>query len=56
MMDGKVVEKLTTEEARGLLPQTGFGMQKKILAGVEGGEAGVGEAIIASGLRPGTPL
>ena len=52
LMDGKVVEKLTTEEARGLLPKTGFGMQKKILAGVEAVEAGVGEAIIASGFGP----
>jgi len=51
-MDGKVVEKLTTEEARKLLPKTGFGMQKKILAGVEAVEAGVGEAIIASGFGP----
>ena len=52
MMDGKVVEKLTPEEARGLLPKTGFGMQKKILAGVEAVEAGVGEALIASGFGP----
>lgn len=52
LMDGKVVEKLTTEEARSLLPKTGFGMQKKILAGVEAVEAGVGEAIIASGFGP----
>jgi acetylglutamate/LysW-gamma-L-alpha-aminoadipate kinase len=52
LMDGKVVEKLTTEEARALLPKTGFGMQKKILAGVEAVEAGVREAIIASGFGP----
>ena len=52
LMDGKVVEKLTTEEARGLLPKTGFGMQKKILAGIEAVEAGVGEVIIASGFGP----
>ena len=52
LMDGRVVERLTTEEARGLLPKTGFGMQKKILAGVEALEAGVGEAIIASGFGP----
>jgi acetylglutamate/LysW-gamma-L-alpha-aminoadipate kinase len=52
LMDGKLVEKLTAEEARGLLPKTGFGMQKKILAGVEALEAGVGEAIIASGFGP----
>jgi acetylglutamate/LysW-gamma-L-alpha-aminoadipate kinase len=52
MMDGKVVEKLTTDEARALLPKTGFGMQKKILACAESVEAGVGEAIIASGFGP----
>lgn len=52
MMEGKVVEKLTIEEARALLPKTGFGMQKKILAGIEAVEGGVGEAIIASGFGP----
>lgn len=52
LMDGRVVEKLTTEDARALLPKTGFGMQKKILGGVEAVEAGVGEAIIASGFGP----
>jgi acetylglutamate/LysW-gamma-L-alpha-aminoadipate kinase len=52
LMDGRVVEKLTTEEARAILPKTGFGMQKKILAAVEAIEAGVGEAIIASGFGP----
>ena len=52
MMDGKVVEKLTTEGARALLPKTGFGMQKKILAGAEAVEGGVGEAVIASGFGP----
>ena len=52
LMDGRVVEKLTSEEARALLPKTGFGMQKKILAGVEALEAGVREAIIASGFGP----
>jgi [amino group carrier protein]-L-2-aminoadipate/L-glutamate 6-kinase len=52
LMDGKVVEKLTPEEARAILPKTGFGMQKKILAGVEAVEAGVGEALIASGFGP----
>jgi acetylglutamate/LysW-gamma-L-alpha-aminoadipate kinase len=49
LMDGKVVERLTADEARAVLPKTGFGMQKKILAGIEAVEAGVGEAIIASG-------
>ena len=36
----KVVEKLTVEEARALLPKTGFGMQKKILAGDRGDRGG----------------
>jgi acetylglutamate/LysW-gamma-L-alpha-aminoadipate kinase len=40
MMDGRVVERLTPEEARALLPKTGFGMQKKILAGVGARQAG----------------
>ena len=52
LKDDKVVEKMTTEEARAFLPRTGFGMQKKILAGVEAIEAGVNEAIIASGFGP----
>jgi len=52
LRDGKVVEKLTTEEAKASMPKIGFGMQKKILAGVEAIEAGVGEAIIASGFGP----
>ena len=55
MMDGKVVEKLTPEEARASLPKIGFGMQKKILAAIEVIDAGVGEGIIASGFGP-TPL
>ncbi len=52
MLDGRVVEKMTTQDARALLPKTGFGMQKKILAGAEAVEAGVGEAVIASGFGP----
>ncbi len=52
LKDDKVIEKMTTEDARALLPRTGFGMQKKILAGVEAIEAGVSEAIIASGFGP----
>lgn len=52
LMEGSVVERLTPEGARALLPQTGFGMQKKVLAGVEAIEAGVREAIIASGFGP----
>ncbi|MDA4117998.1 MAG: [LysW]-aminoadipate/[LysW]-glutamate kinase [Thaumarchaeota archaeon] len=52
LKDDKVVERMTIEEARRILPKTGFGMQKKILAGVEAIEAGVNEVIIASGFGP----
>jgi len=52
LQDGKVVPKMTTQEARAMMPKIGFGMQKKIHAGVEAIEAGVGEAIIASGFGP----
>lgn len=48
-LDGRVVERLTVEEAKAALPEIGFGMQKKILAGVESIEGGVGEVIVASG-------
>jgi [amino group carrier protein]-L-2-aminoadipate 6-kinase len=49
ILDGKIVEHLTVEEARAALPEIGFGMQKKVLAGIEAIEGGVGAAIIASG-------
>lgn len=48
-LDGKLVEKLSVEQARGSLPKIGFGMQKKILAGIEAMEGGVKEVIVASG-------
>ena len=54
-LDGKVVESLTVEQARASLPKIGFGMQKKILAGIEAMEGGVKEVIIASGFGP-SPL
>ncbi len=46
---GRLVERLTTSEARAILPSIGFGMQKKVLAAAESVEAGVREAIICSG-------
>jgi len=51
-LDGRVVESLSVEEARSSLPKIGFGMQKKILAGIESIEGGVKEVIIASGFGP----
>ncbi len=48
-LDGRFVEKLTVEQARESLPKIGFGMQKKILAGIEAMEGGVKEVIVASG-------
>jgi [amino group carrier protein]-L-2-aminoadipate 6-kinase len=52
MMEGKLVERLSVEEARTSLPKIGFGMQKKILAGIEAMEGGVKEVIIGSGFGP----
>jgi len=54
-LDGRVVERLTVEEARSAMPEIGFGMQKKILAGIEAIEGGVKEVIVASGFGE-TPL
>lgn len=48
-LDGRMVERLSVEQARQALPKIGFGMQKKILAGIEAMEGGVREVIIASG-------
>ncbi|GBC73330.1 [LysW]-aminoadipate kinase [archaeon HR04] len=49
MMDGKLVEHLTLDEAKRLLPRIGHGMEKKVLACTEALSMGVREAIIASG-------
>ena len=54
-LDGKLVGRLTPEEASSKLPKIGFGMQKKVMAAVEAVDGGVKEAIICSGTR-GTPL
>ncbi len=50
-LDGKLVGRLTPDEASAKLPGIGFGMQKKVMASVEAVEGGVKEAIICSGTR-----
>ena len=51
LMDEKLVDTLTLAKAKEILPQIGFGMEKKILAATEALEMGVAEAIIANGQR-----
>jgi len=50
-MEEKLVDTLTLAKAKEILPQIGFGMEKKILAATEALEMGVTEAIIANGQR-----
>jgi len=49
IMDGKLVEHLTLEGAKRMLPRIGHGMEKKVLACTEALSMGVKEAVIASG-------
>jgi acetylglutamate/LysW-gamma-L-alpha-aminoadipate kinase len=51
LIDEKLVDTLTLTKAKEILPQIGFGMEKKILAATEALEMGVGEALIANGQR-----
>ena len=51
LMDEKLVDTLTLAKAKEILPQIGFGMEKKILAATEALDMGVPEAIIANGQR-----
>ena len=51
LMEDKVVEKLSLEEAKEIIPKIGFGMEKKILAATEALEMGVTEALIANGQK-----
>ncbi|AEM38258.1 acetylglutamate kinase [Pyrolobus fumarii 1A] len=51
LIDGKLVESLTPDEARALLEKIGPGMNRKVMMAVEALEAGVGEVVIGSGLR-----
>jgi acetylglutamate/LysW-gamma-L-alpha-aminoadipate kinase len=49
MLDGKLVNSMTLNEAKSALPKIGSGMDKKVLACIEALEMGVKEAIISSG-------
>ena len=51
LIDEKLVDTLTLAKAKEILPQIGFGMEKKILAATEALDMGVGEALIANGQR-----
>jgi acetylglutamate/LysW-gamma-L-alpha-aminoadipate kinase len=51
LMDEKLVNSLTLEEAKAIIPKIGFGMEKKILAATEALDMGVKEALIANGQR-----
>ena len=51
LMEDKLVEKLSLEEAKEIMPKIGFGMEKKILAATEALEMGVREALIANGQK-----
>ena len=51
LMEDKLVEKLSLEEAKEIMPKIGFGMEKKILAATEALEMGVTEALIANGQK-----
>ncbi len=51
LLDDKLVEQIDPDRAKSSLPKIGFGMQKKILAGIEAVEGGVKEAIICTGFR-----
>ena len=51
LMDEKLVNSLTLEEAKAIMSKIGFGMEKKILAATEALDMGVKEALIANGQR-----
>ena len=51
LMEDKLVEKLSLDEAKAIMPKIGFGMEKKILAATEALEMGVKEALIANGQK-----
>jgi [amino group carrier protein]-L-2-aminoadipate 6-kinase len=51
VIEGKVIQKITTSEARSLLPKIGPGMDKKVIAAMEAVEMGAKSSIISSGLK-----
>ncbi len=52
ILNGKLIERLTVQDARARLASIGYGMQRKVLAGIEAVEGGVQKAIICSGKKP----
>lgn len=52
MEEGRVLEKLSMEEAENLMEKIEGGMKRKVFAALEAMRAGVRKTIIASGLRP----
>ena len=52
ILNGGVVSRLTTREARAALPSIGQGMDKKVIAAAEAVEMGAKRSVIASGLKP----
>ncbi|AOL16202.1 acetylglutamate kinase [Sulfolobus sp. A20] len=51
LVDNKVINKLTAEEARELASKIGPGMNRKLLMSAEAIENGIGKVIIASGMK-----
>lgn len=51
ILDGGVINKLSVEEARELIPRIGPGMNQKVMAAIEAVEMGSKRSIIASGLK-----
>ncbi len=51
ILNGKLVEHLSTREARLALASIGPGMDKKVIAATEAVEMGAGKSIIASGMK-----
>ena len=51
LMDDKLVQKLTLDEAKEIRPKIGPGMEKKILAATEALDMGVTEALIGNGQK-----
>ncbi len=49
-LEGKLVRRISLKEAEEIMSRVGPGMDKKVMASIEALKAGVGEAIIASGL------
>ncbi|AWR99332.1 [LysW]-aminoadipate/[LysW]-glutamate kinase [Metallosphaera hakonensis] len=52
LMNGQVIHKLTSAEAKDLSTKIGPGMNRKVLMAAESIESGVGKVIIGSGLIP----